>query len=331
MEIDDYTLIKLIAKTPFGEVYLGLKKGSAKIYALKNIKTKYLKNPTKLHLLMIASHFKAFKYFENEISILKDVNHPNILKMIVVKQALEDVYIITEYFNEGTLEEYLEKYIKEKNKAFSEEIVQYIMKQVIDAIKYLHNKKIMHRDLNLSNILINYENENDRENWNIMKGKIKIIDFGFSRYLKKGELAKSILGSPFFMSPILLNKINKSEGYNDTEYDEKEDIWSLGIICYELLVGKNPFDSDRMNELLGKVNKGIYYIPATLSKEAISFLNCMIKSNPKQRLNIDNLYNHPFLNKNVKEFNKIDIDELKNKIIINNSKILIDSKNNEDF
>ena len=86
-----------------------------------------------------------------------------------------------------------------------------------------------------------------------------------------------------------------------------------------------------MNELLGKVNKGIYYIPATLSKEAISFLNCMIKSNPKQRLNIDNLYNHPFLNKNVKEFNKIDIDELKNKIIINNSKILIDSKNNEDF
>ena len=205
------------------------------------------------------------------------------------------------------------------------------MKQVIDAIKYLHNKKIMHRDLNLSNILINYENENDRENNNILKGKIKIIDFGFARYLKKGELSKSILGSPLYMSPLLLSKLNKLKGYEDAGYDEKEDIWSLGIICYELLVGKNPFDSDRMNELLGKVNKGIYYIPATLSKEAISFLNYMIKSNPKQRLNIDNLYNHPFLNKNVKEFNKIDIDELKNKIIINNSKILIDSKKNEDF
>ena len=196
MEIDDYSLTKLIAKTRFGEVYLVLKKGNQKIYALKKFKTKYLKNP------------KAFKYLENEISILKDVNHPNILKIIDVKKTLEDVYIITEYYNGGTLEEYLEKYINEKNKAFSEEIVQYIIKQVIESMKYLHNKKIMHRDLNLSNILINYENENDRENWNIMKGKIKIIDFGFARYLKKGELAKSILGSPFFMSPILLNKIN---------------------------------------------------------------------------------------------------------------------------
>ena len=198
-------------------------------------------------------------------------------------------------------------------------------------MKYLHNKKIMHRDLNLSNILINYDDENDRENNNILKGKIKIIDFGFARFLKKGELAKSILGSPFYMSPILLNKINKLEGYEDTEYDEKEDIWSLGIICYELLVGKSPFDSNSMKELLGKVNKGIYNIPTTLSKEAISFLNCMIKSNPQKRLNIENLYNHPFLNKNVNEFNKIDIDEFKKKTIINNSNFLFSTKINEDI
>ena len=149
MEIDDYTLIKLIAKTTFGEIYLGLKKGSPKIYAIKKFNTKYLKNP------------KVFKYFENEISILKDINHPNILKIIDVKKTLEDLYIITEYYNGGTLEEYLEKYIKEKNKAFSEEIVQYIMKQVIDAMKYLHNKKIMHRDLHLDNILINYDDKSE--------------------------------------------------------------------------------------------------------------------------------------------------------------------------
>ena len=121
MEIEDYNLIKLIEKTPFAEIYLGLKKGSPKIYALKKIKNKCLKNP------------KAFKYVENEISILKDINHPNLLKIIDVKKTLEDLYIITEYYNGGTLEEYLEKYIKEKNKAFSEEIVQYIMKKVIEA------------------------------------------------------------------------------------------------------------------------------------------------------------------------------------------------------
>ena len=212
MDINEYTIIELIKKAIFGEIYLGSKKGSPIKYAFKKLnKTKY-KNP------------KAFKYLDNEISILKDVNHPNILKIIDVKKILEDIYIITEYYNGGTLEEYLEKYIKEKNKAFSEEMVQYIMKQVIEAMKYLYNKKIMHRDLNLSNILINYDDENDRKNGNILKGTIKIIDFGFARYLKKGELAKSIVGSPIYMSPLLLNKINKVEGYENTEYDDKEDI-----------------------------------------------------------------------------------------------------------
>ena len=83
------------------------------------------------------------------------------------------------------------------------------MIQIIDAMKYLHNKKIIHRYLSLENILINYEDEKDKENENIMKGVIKIIDFGFSRYLKKGELSKSILGIPLYMSPIILNKLNK--------------------------------------------------------------------------------------------------------------------------
>ena len=118
MEIDDYTLIKLIAETQNGEIYLGFKKRSPKIYALKKLfKSKYFKNS------------KGFKYLENEITILKDLNHPNILKLIDVKETLEDVYIITEYYNGGTLEEYLYK-----NKKLSEEIVQYIMKQVIDAL-----------------------------------------------------------------------------------------------------------------------------------------------------------------------------------------------------
>ena len=77
----------------------------------------------------------------------------------------------------------METYKSKYNKAPSEEIVQYIMRQIVEGIKYLHNKKIIYRDLNLTNIMINYEVENDRINNNIMKGKIKIIDFGFSRYL----------------------------------------------------------------------------------------------------------------------------------------------------
>ena len=262
------------------------------------------------------------KYLKNEIDILKGINHDNIVKFIEMRQDSIKVYIVTELCNGGTLSENLEKYINENKNAFPEKIVQYLMKQIIDAIKYLHNKNIMHRHLCLDNIMINYEDENDKINNNILKGKIKIIDFGFARYLKKGELANSILGTVITMSPIFFNKSNKG-------YDEKEDIWSLGCICYELLIGHNPFDSDSLKEYIEKVNKGNYYIPITLSKEAVSFLNCMLQFEAKNRLSADKLYNHIFLRKNAKEFIKIDINELKNIEIINNSKIKINTKNNK--
>ena len=316
MNADEYTLVKLISKGVFGQVYLGSKIGSQRKYAIKKKElSKYLKNE------------KAKKYLDNEILIMKDINHPNIIKILDVKMNKKFVFIITEYYNGGNLEEFLEKYLETNNRALPEEIVQHIMRQIIEVFRYLYNKKIMHRHINLRHILINYENDEDREKNDIMKGKIKLINFEFARYLKKGELAKSILGSPLTMSPIILNKLNRKEDYQNAEYDEKEDIWSLGIICYELLIGKNPFDCNDMNELVNKINKGEYSIPTTLSKEAISFLNCMIKFYPQQRLNVDELYNHDFLRKNVKDFNKFDIDIIKK--YEHDSKIKINTKNDE--
>ena len=147
--------------------------------------------------------------------------------------------------------------------------------------------------------------------------------------MKKGDLAYSISGSQINISPIILNKINKHQNYKYIGYNEKEDIWSLGCICYELLTGHFPFDSDNMKELLEKANKGDYYIPITLSKEVVSFLNCMLQFEPKNRLSPHDLYNHKFLRKNVKEFGKIDINGLKNIEIINNSKIKVNINNNK--
>ena len=94
----------------------------------------------------------------------------------------------------------------------------------------------------------------DRENNNILKGRIKINDFLIAKLLKKGDSAKEILGIPLTMSPILLNKLFHNKDYEESGYDEKEDIWSLGIICYQLLVGEHPFNSDNLNELVNKVN-----------------------------------------------------------------------------
>ena len=244
MLVGDLTLKKTLGKGSFGEVYLTSKQGTKEEFATKRIDKKFTLNP------------KAKKYLDNEISILKAINHPNIVKLIEIKDTSKYCYIVTEFCNGGSLSNCLEKYQEKNSEAFPENIVQYIMKQIMDAIRYLHKNKILHRDLKLDNILVNYEDENDKLENNIMKGVIKIIDFGFARYLKNEELAYSTLGSPINMDPGILQKLNKISNYSDYGYDEKADIWSLGTICYELLIGKTTFDSGSMKELLQKVNRG---------------------------------------------------------------------------
>ena len=143
MLVDDLTLIKPLGKGVFGEVFLTSKQGTSTKYATKKLdKSKYMNNS------------KAKKYLDNEISILKSINHPNIVKLIEIKDTSKYCYIVTEFCNGGSLSNCLEKYQEKNNVAFPEEIVQYIMKQVINAVKYLHQKKIMHRNLKFTNILI---------------------------------------------------------------------------------------------------------------------------------------------------------------------------------
>ena len=146
---------------------------------------------------------------------MKDMNHPNIIKLYDVKIYPNFIYIITEYCNGGNLKEFLEKNLEVNHKALSEEIVQYLMRQIIDAFRYLRNKKIIYRNLKLNHLLINYEDEYDRENNNILKGRIKINNFLFAKLLKKGDSAKEILGIPLTMSPILLNKLFHNKDYEE--------------------------------------------------------------------------------------------------------------------
>ena len=148
--------------------------------------------------------------------------------------------------------------------------------------------EILHRDLKLENILLHFDNEDDRVNKRILKAKIKIIDFGFARYLKD-ELATSVLGSPMFMDPKILLKLNKIYNTNDFAYDAKVDIYSLGIICYNLLTGHPIFDVQKMEDLVKKTEEGKFQISASLSYETISFLNYMIRYDPKKRLDINQL------------------------------------------
>ena len=227
MMIDEYTLIQIIGKGAFGEVYLTSKEGSTKLFATKKVSKQKADSPS------------IKKYFINEITILREIKHENIIHFETIKHTIHNYYIITEFCNGGGLSQCLEKYRKLYGKPFSEQIVQHVMRQIVEALKYLHGKRIIHRDIKLDNILVNFENEKDKNSINLLNAKIKLIDFGFATHLGSKNLRYSTLGSPINMDPILLKKLASQSGAaNLIGYDEKADIWSLGTVCYECLLGK---------------------------------------------------------------------------------------------
>ena len=295
IRLDDLTLDTKLGNGAFGEVFKSKISGSDTIYATKRLeKRKFMKNP------------KAYRYLENEINILNNISHENIVKLYNSDlQTTKYKYLITEYCNGGDLNGCLEKYKKEMNRPFNEEEVQYIMRQLVSGIKYLHvEKKILHRDLKLENILLQFDNEEDRLQKRILKAKIKIIDFGFARYYD--DLVGSVLGSPMFMDPRILYRLAKVDHQQDFGYEEKADIYSLGVICYILLTGKPLFDVDNLKDLVDITRKGEFIISADLSKETISFLNYMLRLDPKKRLDIEKLSRHKFITLDSQYFTKID-------------------------
>ena len=321
MQVDNLILEKCLGKGAFGEVYLTKKAGdNNKIYATKKYERDKIENT------------EAMKYLKNEIAILQTLNHPNIVKFEDVKKTKKHFYIVMEYCNGGELSKALEKYQLKFGKPFSQEIVQYLMRQIIDAFKYIHGQKIMHRDIKLDNILLNFQNEKDKKDLNMMKAQIKIIDFGFACKIAKDSLTYTAIGNPINMDPLILKKLNTpGRKARQLGYDQKADIWSLGAICYEMLIGRAAFDAEDMKDLVNKVEAGKYKVPTSLSKEVISFLNGMLQYQPTQRLTIEQLNNHPFLANNIQNFHSIDLRQVSNKLDKNKKEIIIDVKKNKSI
>lgn len=317
MQIDNLILEKLLGRGSFGEVHLTKIVGDSKPYATKIYDREKIENT------------EAFRYLNNEINILHTLKHPNIVKFVQVKKTKKHYYIVMEYCNGGELEKALEKYQMKYGKAFSEEIVQHLMRQIISAFKYMHEKNIMHRDIKLENILINFDNDKDKNDLNMMKAVVKIIDFGFACKIGKNALTYTTIGNPMNMSPLILKKLTSHGKIRQLGYDMKADIWSLGAICYQMLIGKAAFDADDIDELVEKIEKGIYKVPTNLSKEVVSFLNGMLQYEPQARLTAEQLYNHQFLQENIQNFHTIDLNQVSNRVKKN--ELEIDTKKNKSI
>lgn len=306
-QIDDLTFIKILGKGAFGEVFLTTKRGRREYFATKKLDRSQIDN-TSLQ-----------KYFVNEIGILKSLNHPNIVRIEDLKTTSNNYFLVMEYVNGGSLTDCLEKYKNIYGQAFPEGVVQNLMRQIVDAIKYIHSRKIIHRDLKLDNIMVNFDTENDKNDLNMMRARIKIIDFGFAIRLDNKLQTFSVVGSPINMDPIILKRFGGD--INQLGYDSKADIWSLGTICYELLIGKRCFNADTLNDLINKIESGNYNVPTSLSQEVVSFLNGMLQYEGADRLNIEELSRHPFLTKKVGEFHQINLNKVSRNLTRNGLQI----------
>ena len=310
--INDYKLFKLLGKGSFGEVYLTSKTNNPKLLATKRIDIKSPKNQ------------KMLSYLNYEISIMKELSHPNIIKLYDFIPTLNHYYVIMEYCNGGSLSDCLKKY----GNPFPVKVIQYLMRQIIEGLIHIHSKSIVHRDIKLDNILVNFNTNDDLTKLNLLASEVKIIDFGLAKKLGP-DGADTFIGTPFNMAPTILSGVkDNGEIGNVKKYSEKVDIWSLGTICYQMLTGNTLFQVTNMKELVQKVKSGQYSIPINLelSSELIYFLNSMLQQEENLRWSAKRLAEHPFLTKDVNEFTKLEIDKISDKIEGNELKM--NAKNN---
>lgn len=206
-----------------------------------------------------------------EIKIAKNTDHPNLVRLIEVLEEEEKIYLVFEFCECGDLTKHFQKV-----GVLDEVQTRDFLTQIISGLGYLHSQNIIHRDLKPQNILITKVDG---------KPQLKIADFGFAKETQPQDMSSTICGSPLYMSPQLLNM---------TEYSPKADIWSLGVIMYEMVTGNKPIEANNQFELMHNVRNHKIRIPAFLSGNCKSLLKGLLRKEEGKRLDINDVLTHPF-------------------------------------
>lgn len=266
---DKYKLFKLrkLGIGAFSTVYKGENIKTKEIVAIKEINISDSKDNKK----------NKFLHEINIMKLIKSKPHPNIINCYDIINDLNNyIYIIMEYCTSGTLESIIGKPIKE-------EFVQYYFNQLNNGLKYLRDNDITHRDIKPSNILLT-------DKFKVLK----IADFGLSKENIYDTYINMYCGSPLYMAPELIGK---------QKYITQSDLWSIGLILYEMIYGTHPFKKcNDLKDLIKTIKKINIIIPPPkntnndISQTCIKLMKKLLEKNQKNRISWNDFYNHTWLN-----------------------------------
>lgn len=255
---------KPLGKGKFGRVYLAKERSSGFVCALKVLHKHELQQG------------KVEKQVRREIEIQSHLAHPNILRLFGHFHDAKRIFLILEFAGKGELYKHLRK-----EQRFPEwKAAQYIA-QMAAALKYLHRKHVMHRDIKPENILVG------------IHGEIKISDFGWSVHAPNNR-RNTMCGTLDYLPPEMLRG-----GGKDNYYTEKVDLWSLGVLTYEFLVGEAPFE-DTQVMTQRKIARADYTVPSFVSPEAKNLIQRLLVLDPEKRIALEDVETHPWIVKHCK-------------------------------
>lgn len=256
LKLSDFDIGKRMGHGKYGSVYLARERRTRFICALKVLKKKELITDGVEHQL------------QREIEIQTNVRHKHVLRLYAFFYDATRIYLVLEFAEKGELYGHLQK-----AQRFPEPLAAKFIMQLAEALQYLHKKNIIHRDIKPENLLVDH------------RGDLKIADFGWSVHAP-GRRRQTLCGTLDYLPPEMVEQ----RTYNTTA-----DIWCLGVLCYEFLVGKPPFEAEGQSATYANITSGSYTFPADFPYGARDLVSKLLIKDSRKRLTIHEILEHPWI------------------------------------
>jgi len=213
---------------------------------------------------------KIVDKFKREVEIFQSLNHSNIVRLVEMVSDDKLIYLIMEYCAKGDLYHFVAS-----KGGLPDTTARLMFRQIVSAVRYLHSKSIVHRDLKLENILLD------------SSLSIRLADFGFCREVPANTLLTTKCGSPAYTAPEVISQ----SSYNG----QMADMWSLGVILFVILTGRIPWDAQNDTQLFFQIQTAHFHIPEYICASAANLIGDLMHPQPEMRLSAEQALNHPWL------------------------------------